>query len=400
MTDTEVSAPSIQASDSSMPPPGTPDKPSIIVVVPCYNEAARLKSSAFVEYLQRTPDTALIFVDDGSKDGTSAVLDTLCAAVPARASSIRQPVNQGKAEAVRTGVLAALDRGADYVGYWDADLATPLREIASFHAMFQDRADIEFVLGSRIALLGRDIDRSPVRHYLGRVFATCASLTLNLPVYDTQCGAKLLRVRPYTRSLFETRFGSRWIFDVELIARYMIATGTTKGLYEHVLSAWHDVAESKVKPLDFVRALGEMLRIYRAYPLNQPLRQPVLLFTSVFSIYALVGALGTGLHFLTLVIGVELFRLRPSVAATVGATVGALANYFMNYHMTFASKQKHRQTLPKFAIVAALAMIISGFGAKLATNLGIHYVIGQVLCTLLVLVLGFALNRFWTFRAP
>jgi dolichyl-phosphate beta-glucosyltransferase len=377
----------------------TPASPSprTAIVIPCYNEAERLKRATFEAFFESNSDVLFIFVNDGSKDRTLPVLEELCAGHPAKARVIDQAVNQGKAEAVRVGMLAGIDLGASYVGFWDADLATPLEEIALFGAVLDGRPDLDFILGARIGLLGRDIDRKASRHYLGRIFATGASLALNLPVYDTQCGAKLFRVRPFTRGLFEQRFGSRWIFDVELIARYVLTTGGARGIYEHALSQWHDVAESKVKPLDFVRAVGEMLTIYRTYPLNQPLRTPALMLTSVFTVYAAVGAVGTGLHFMTLIVGVELFHLKTSIAAVLGASVGALANYLMNYHMTFASKRKHTQTLPKFAVVAALALVVSGLGARFAASAGINYLVGQVACTLFVLVAGFLLNRFWTF---
>jgi hypothetical protein len=75
----------------------------------------------------------------------------------------------------------------------------------------------------------------------------------------------------------------------------------------------------------------------------------------------------------------------------------------VNYHMTFGSRAKHRSTLPKFALIAVLGMAISGLGVRAAAAVGLHYVLAQVLCTIAVLLVGFVLNRFWTFageRAP
>ena len=107
------------------------------------------------------------------------------------------------------------------VGFFDADLATPLGAIDDFLAVLRDRPEVEFVLGSRVMLMGRDIRRKATRHYFGRVFATAVSHALDLPVYDTQCGAKILRANAATATLFDPPFRSPWIFDVELIARYL-----------------------------------------------------------------------------------------------------------------------------------------------------------------------------------
>jgi glycosyltransferase involved in cell wall biosynthesis len=244
---------------------------SVCVVVPCYNEQHRLQVESFRRWVAASRDTRILFVDDGSKDRTLDVLASIQAAFPDRITVLDSKPNRGKAYAVRTGILHALDELAPaVVGYWDADLATPLDSVECFLSVLATRPDIEMVFGSRVKLLGRRVERRPQRHYLGRIFATAVSIVLRLPIYDSQCGAKLFRVKPHTRSIFSEPFLSKWVFDVEIIARYMRAFNGDIGrleaaIYEYPLEAWLDVAGSKVRPLDFVIALNDLLRIRARY---------------------------------------------------------------------------------------------------------------------------------------
>jgi glycosyltransferase involved in cell wall biosynthesis len=241
----------------------------IQVIVPCYNEAARFDSAAFARALAENADLAFVLVNDGSTDETGAALRELGDQHAARVTVIDQAKNTGKAEAVRQGILAAFNQGAEMAGYWDADLATPLDAIPSFAAALDAAPEVDLVLGARVAILGHEIERSATRHYVGRVFATLASVTLGLSVYDTQCGAKLFRCNDATRALFAEPFGSRWVFDVELLARYLTQGGEPSAIRELPLARWTDVAGSKVKPYDFARGLVELLRIKRKYGLRR-----------------------------------------------------------------------------------------------------------------------------------
>ena len=191
------------------------------MVVPCHNEADRLDAEAFERFCAAHPRIGFVFVDDGSSDGTRQVHERLEAAAPRQVTALHHAPRRGKGETVRAGMLAAFAREAPLVGFLDADLSTPLDALDDFLALLRVRPDVEFVLGSRVMLMGRDIRRRSVRHYAGRVFATAASLALDLPVYDTQCGAKVLRAGAETARLFAEPFRSPWIFDVELIARYL-----------------------------------------------------------------------------------------------------------------------------------------------------------------------------------
>ena len=165
---------------------------TVAIVVPCFDEADRLDPDGLTELAKRAGAT-LVLVDDGSTDTTAAILQRLVDADPERFVLLSLPTNVGKGETVRRGLRAGMDGGADVVGYYDADLATPPAEMARLVAVMQDQPDLGVVMGARVGLLGHAIHRSMVRHYLGRVFATVSSLVLGLDVYDTQCGAKVFR---------------------------------------------------------------------------------------------------------------------------------------------------------------------------------------------------------------
>jgi len=243
-----------------------------IVVVPCYNEAKRLDLATFGDFLTRLSGISLLLVDDGSVDDTSRLLEQLRQRHPRQVFTLRLAANVGKAEAVRRGVQLALRRRPAMVGYWDADLATPLEAIPRFQALLCERPELVLVMGSRVALLGRQIRRRWTRHLLGRAFATAASLVLGLPVYDTQCGAKLLRVTPQIAELFRQPFRTRWVFDVEILARMVVSARhefrpADELIYEYPLDEWQDVRGSRLKSRDFVTAALDLAAIGWRYTL-------------------------------------------------------------------------------------------------------------------------------------
>jgi dolichyl-phosphate beta-glucosyltransferase len=242
------------------------DQPTTVLVIPAFNEEGRLDLKAFDKFLSATRDVGLQFVDDGSTDATSHLLETLRLGHQNRVWIHTAAENEGKAAAVRRGVIAALERSPEFVGYWDADLSTPLGELGPMGAILHGQPAVDMVLGSRVRRLGSVVHRSAVKHYTGRLFATAASIALRLPVYDTQCGAKLFRAQSMISQAFDEPFTTTWAFDVELLARYIVrlregGVDPTERLYEYPLRTWIDRSGSKVRILDRPRALWEVIRL-------------------------------------------------------------------------------------------------------------------------------------------
>jgi hypothetical protein len=123
-------------------------------------------------------------------------------------------------------------------------------------------------MGSRIRILGCDIKRRAVRHYTGRVFATFASLILDLYVYDTQCGAKIFKNNCELQKVFAHPFLVNWIFDVEILARFKVIRMISGSdllentTLEYPLDEWTDIRGSKIKFIDFFKAIIELIKIY------------------------------------------------------------------------------------------------------------------------------------------
>lgn len=238
-----------------------------LIVVPCYDEAKRLDPARFLEILEREPELGFVMVDDGSKDDTLSVLENLRAASKGRIEVVALERNRGKAEAVRRGVLRAYELGAEVTGYWDADLATPLDYIARFAKRLEEDG-LVMVFGSRVRLLGHHVERKAIRHYIGRGFGTLAALALGMPIYDTQCGAKLFRTTPALKSAFEEPFELVWAFDVELFSRLLRREAEVGDIVvaaecaEYPLKEWRDAPGSKLTLKHFPSIALELAKLY------------------------------------------------------------------------------------------------------------------------------------------
>ncbi|MBT0608847.1 glycosyltransferase [Aequorivita echinoideorum] len=244
----------------------------IDIIIPCYNEAARFNKKLFFSYLENLEQVHIIFVNDGSTDGTREMLNQ----IKTESISINEktPItilnldkNMGKAEAIREGVLFSMQNPkTENIAYFDADFSTPLTEITNLYRAMKEDTKREMILGSRIKKAGSTIERSQMRHYSGRIMATIVNNTiLKIPIYDTQCGAKLITKR-CAEIIFSEPFVSRWLFDIELISRLQVRyskKSLKEIMYEQPLKTWVEMGDSKIRFKDLLRIPYQLFLIYK-----------------------------------------------------------------------------------------------------------------------------------------
>ena len=236
------------------------------VVVPCFNEGERWNAAYWTELLG-LDGFRWLFVNDGSHDSTAELAAHACDGTSSSVLSL--PRNVGKAEAVRVGLLDALSKSpeAPAVGFMDADGAFAIQDIERILGLFEtmktSTASVDAVWSSRVALSGREVRRSPRRHYFGRLAATLISWNnLDMP-YDTQSGFKLFDPSAEFINVLDTPFDTRWLFEVEMLGRFREVTGRPMKVWEEPLYYWQDVPGSKVSPREVVRIGSEILRVRR-----------------------------------------------------------------------------------------------------------------------------------------
>jgi glycosyltransferase involved in cell wall biosynthesis len=231
-------------------------QPLVSIVVPAFNEAARIgdsieKIDAFIR--QSSIAIELIVVDDGSSDNTTEVVKR----VQAKALRlVRNPENHGKGYSVRQGILSASGK---YALFTDADLSAPIEELNKLlEVALKENADV--VIGSR-ALDRQYIEKhqSRFRELGGTLFNLMVRLILGLQLHDTQCGFKLFH-REKSRRIFEQQTICGFGFDPELL---FLAKRNGLTIRETPVR-WSHAEGSKVKFLrDGVRMFLDLVRIRR-----------------------------------------------------------------------------------------------------------------------------------------
>lgn len=234
----------------------------ILLIVPCYNEEKRLD----LESIEKSPSYVhFLFANDGSTDQTQQLLDDLKIKDP-RFDIYNSAVNVGKAGVLQAAFQWSLENGMienyDWIGFWDADLATPLEAVDQMlkYLELYPNIEVDSIWGSRNSRLGSNIVRQKHRHYLGRIFVTLTSMILGVKAYDSQCGAKLFR-KEASLIAFKDPFISRWIFDIEILLRLK-----NKVVIEFPLLVWSDVPGSKVRVFkEIFRVFADIIKIRKHY---------------------------------------------------------------------------------------------------------------------------------------
>jgi dolichyl-phosphate beta-glucosyltransferase len=189
-------------------------RPSISIVIPAYNESARI-SKALTEILRVVRDrewhAEVLVVNDGSTDRTAAIVAEFARLNP-EVRLLNNLENRGKGFSVRHGVLNAV---GEIVMFTDADLSAPMEEAERLFSALHQGADI--AIGSRWLERNRQTHKQPLyRQLFGRCFNAITRFIMGLPFADTQCGFKAFR-RPVAQTIFQLQRIERWGFDPELL---------------------------------------------------------------------------------------------------------------------------------------------------------------------------------------
>lgn len=233
------------------------------VVIPCYNEEDRLSGKEFKEFVHNNLGYHLCFVNDGSTDKTLEVLEELRKGNENKISIYNCEKNGGKAEAVRQGVLhIAKDTQLDYIGYLDADLSTDFRDFDDLVRTIE-KSDFKIVSGSRMSRMGANITKESARALISKTINLIIRSILKMPFNDTQCGAKIMD-KEIAELVFDKKFITRWLFDVEIFMRMRKHYGREKVLQiicEQPLKRWIHADGSKLSMKDSVKIVGQLAKI-------------------------------------------------------------------------------------------------------------------------------------------
>lgn len=256
---------------------------SVVIVVPVFNEIQRFDIKYWEEILS-AKDVGLIFVNDGSSDGSKEMLDNsieyLSKVFPSsRSTVIHLNRNYGKSYAVQTGIKAAyrLDENPQTLVFLDSDgafLSSEILEKINNYKYIQIcnaseiHCGLPYFWSSRVALSGTKIDRKLSRHYLNRIIMTILCWGMPVAPYDSQAGFKIFPACHHVLNLFNHSFRTKWLFDLELYMRINELNllglnnpgrSDKKGVIEFPIQYWRDVPGSKISLRTYLPIFIEVL---------------------------------------------------------------------------------------------------------------------------------------------
>jgi len=237
---------------------------SICIIIPVYNESLRLQVSHFTKALEQSEDLFFIFVDDGSKDVSVDILKEIRKTFPYRVRIAKHNQNKGKAEAIRKGALLA-NKWQNFfaLGYWDADLSTPLSEIIQFEAALRESGSLCMVMGYRKFITYNKSYYLTWRFFASTIFKLLIRIIFRLPYDDTQCGAKLIRSN-VIHLLFSEPFISTWLIDIEILLRLRRIQKPVPAK-ELFLEEWTHHKGSHLHIQQSFKILKELIQVYKFY---------------------------------------------------------------------------------------------------------------------------------------
>ncbi|AUP77636.1 glycosyltransferase [Flavivirga eckloniae] len=235
------------------------------IIIPCYNEGSRLNANAFIEFIKSHKKYHLCFVNDGSKDDTLEVLHDIQKEMPRRVSILNLKKNVGKAAAVGAGARYLFNRqNIEYIGFIDADLSTGFNDFEKMVDTLHNYDNLSLVYGSRRKGF---IRKNLFRNLFSRLVKLIVFLILELPIKDTQCGAKVFR-RDIIPIIYNKAFLTKWLFDVEIFIRlkkYFGSKDIMNRVFEQPLEKWIHRRGSKLTMKDILRIPYMLISIWAFY---------------------------------------------------------------------------------------------------------------------------------------
>jgi dolichyl-phosphate beta-glucosyltransferase len=233
-----------------------------VIVVPCYNEEARINQEYFQILIHELNKLRfrLLFVNDGSSDSTGRIIEEF---VQQGALTLHLAKNLGKAEAIRKGLIESknLNPNCTVYGYLDADAAFGVADVIEIASTvnLKDRSTLSlFLSGARISMAGSVIKRNKLRHVIGRAIVTILNLEKNIAMYDPQSGLKIFRVDRFNQLLLEQPFKTKWFVDLEILTRLSL---NSLEVLEYPVKQWIEMGGSKLGVRDALRIGREVMII-------------------------------------------------------------------------------------------------------------------------------------------